>query len=357
MTTHEAECLVWSLGQPARDAPYHPYGRFPERDTELPPEFEGANQELWTAASMARDCVHMLVKAGQFGGVRDRRVAYHMLAAIIREAVIPYSGRVVAQPIMFELLGRPEALLRRMRRLVERPGAPSWLRAAWPVIGMLMSAAAVGMILVGAFVPAALLIVARITISASLPTPGVVSETDRARDHQRDWGLNWSRCVIGHFVDSLMTSAIAANLLMNGHQTWGVICLIIPLLVLTSTLLRLAAAQVGVVLGRLYAERIARNGMLVVGLVVAGLAPGQEASSVPPILLAAVGAALYAGLEIVRTITYVRRREIVERQLSTDEAFGSRVANVVPLVESYSSAPVDEMLRRGPEPDGLRRMA
>jgi hypothetical protein len=284
--------------------------------------------------------VRLLVIAGRVGSIPDRRLASHTLANVIRDAIVPYSGRVVVQPRFFELIGRPESTLRRMRRWVERPTIPAWVHAVWPLTGFLISIAAASMILLDRPLIAAGLISCRIAVSAMLPTPGFASDAQQLCDRSagdsdatRDWSVNWGRCVMGHFIDALLSTAIAGSLFLAGQERWGLVVSIVPLLVLTSTIVRLAAAQGGLVLDRLYAERVARNGVLVLGLVMAGFL-NQGSGGTAALVLSTSGAAVYAMLEVVRTVTYSKRRKVIDQEMGRDEAWGHRVAKVVPLVDA-----------------------
>lgn len=106
----------------------------------------------------------------------------------------------------------------------------------------------------------------------------------------------------------------------------------------------LDAAQGGVVLGRLYVERIARNGVLLAGLSTTAVVT-VVLGWTPPVLVAGTvtGAAAYAATEAARTLVYARERGVADRATGVDEAFARRAANAIAVIDKDIEAELHDI--------------
>lgn len=291
----------------------------------------GTPYPVAAAAATANRALGVLTSAALRGSVLERRQAHSTIASLIHNALDPYRSRLIVPPRPFRAATVFEGFLRKSRQLFRI----RWSRrveTAWTPLGFAVTLAAAGAVLNSAYNIAAILLLVRSLVSVTMRTPGFASDPHVSdEDDPTEWRVDWAACVMGHMTDAVVLMSIALHLVAERHETWGMLAGTVPLAMLGATLLRLAAAQGGVVLQRLQLERVARNVPIIIAL---GLASVAERRAVLPLMGATVGAAAFAALEVVRTVVYTRLRQQSDRVSGRGEAVARRAANVLPLVEA-----------------------
>jgi len=281
-----------------------------------------------------------LADAVRYGSLTDRRVAHQAISQLHHVLSNPYRGRVAPQPRSFRLgIALEERFLTLRARWVQldwRPSAQRW----WTVIGFFASVIIAALVGAGYFFAAACLLGVRMLVSSTMPTPGFPGD---AGARGQPW-VNWRACVVGQLSDASAMAGVPIYLFLHDAAVLGLFTLAVPIMMMGATMLRLAAAQGGVVLGRLYVERIARNGVLLLGLsmtAVASLIFGETSAVL--VVAGVTGAASYAAVEAARTLVYARERGVADRASGVHEAFARRTANAIAVIDNDIEAELSDI--------------
>jgi hypothetical protein len=108
------------------------------------------------------------------------------------------------------------------------------------------------------------------------------------------------RCVMSHLGDALGLVGVGFALSADDRPVWGLVMSCAALLMLTATLTRVAAVQVGLVVNRKATERVIRRLSLGLGFIAMAAAGGVATNGVPPVVIAAIGPSIYAAVELWR---------------------------------------------------------
>lgn len=304
--------LVSLLGEEAMAAPVTDINHQPaiERRSlnELSALFDAVERvphPLAQRSSDARRTVRDLHQLRRAGG-EEAELARRALAQLARDIVAPYKHRPGTQPLTFALGSNLESLLSRVRDRVLptaiREEFVARLGRQWSVLSFVATVLASILVVQGHLLQALLILTVRVAGSLVFFTPGLPADLSARTRFLR---VSWAACVAGHLSDALMVSAIGALLLRSGQTAWGYVVVVVGLLVMTSTLARVAALQDGHWLPRLQIERILRSGGLAAGLLLAVMVqPDIPATGFPVIVVAASGALLFAIVESARTAHY-----------------------------------------------------
>lgn len=122
------------------------------------------------------------------------------------------------------------------------------------------------------------------------------------------------RCVMSHTGDALGLVGVGFALSANDRPVWGLVMSCAALLMLTATLTRVAAVQVGLVVNRKATERIVRRLSLGLGFIAMAAAGGVATTGVPPVVIAAIGPSIYAAVELWRvasTLLSMKPRSVI----------------------------------------------
>ena len=191
------------------------------------------------------------------------------------------------------------------------------------------------------------IIALRIGGSAMQPTPGMSADVisykfqGEDREEASAWCVDWRACVVGHFCDAVVLMSLGAFLIDIGRVGWGALVALVSITELSVTLLRVAAVQGGVVLRRLYLERVLRNGALLSALGMAAVwGPQATWGGVPLIALGAVGGAVFAAVELARVLYTSEAASRIDDMSTVDEMVWRRMANLLPIVERSAEAEI-----------------
>lgn len=232
-----------------------------------------ASQLLDLLARRSRDVAHTASVTGSSG-------RYPMIRAISRRVETPLSGgfrhlrplRVHAHGL---LVGWSSLALGLAFATSATIVAQRWLLAF-----ALLAARAAGAVMAG---------------TARYP----VSDRER-RPYGEETPRSWvERCVASHLGDVMCLLGIAVRLSLSDRSMWAMATTGVALIVLTATLTRVAAVQVGAVIHRKGTERIARRASLGLALLAVAIhQPHIPTAGIPWLFIASVGPLGYALVEL-----------------------------------------------------------
>lgn len=311
-----------------------------------------------TAGEAARSAVVFLSRVQASGGSMDRQVASAHVHEILCVLAAPYRGFAAFRSGPVVTLG---ATVERWSSVARPPtlriGNDPIFGAWWTAARVVLTGVSVCFLIGGYLDLAATLLTARILGSFLQPTPGlsadVLSDYTHGETKHRnvDWHVDWRACVIGQVCDLATLLAVAGYLMIQERTAWGAAVGLVALLEVFGTMVRVAAVQGGIVLRRLYLERLMRNGSLLLGVILATLLqPEVPTSGVPLIAIAAVGGGLYAVGEIVRVLQTSEAARRVDDHSTLDEMVWRRMANLLPVVERSVIADRSERPTSGTRP-------
>jgi hypothetical protein len=113
------------------------------------------------------------------------------------------------------------------------------------------------------------------------------------------------RCLAGHLSDAIVLIGIASLFVNDSLAAQATLTVGAITAMLSASLLRVASLQVGVQVSRLTVERVVRAGSLLLALCLVAFVPSNPGL----LVLAALGALSYAGIEVVRTVVRLRLAE------------------------------------------------
>ncbi len=303
----------------------------------------------------ARAAAQLLADVKRFGGPADRRTASRSVHEVLRTLSEPYRGWTGLQASGVVAAGSKvedwsTGISAKVRSLPVGDFFGSW----WTVARLGLTTVATFLLAFGNLQVAAVLLTVRILGSMLQPTPGMSADVlggvdgGTGQSKRSDWHIDWRACAVGHFSDSLAMFGVSAYLTNSGHEAWGFGVGLVSVFQISATLLRVAAVQGGLVLRRLFLERVMRVIPLLVGLLLALVfQPSGPSAGVPLLALSAVGAAAYAILEVIRVIHASTTGQRVDSESSLDEMIWRRMANLVPVIER--SAVADRLLSGVPK--------
>jgi hypothetical protein len=204
-----------------------------------------------------------------------------------------------------------QAAFRKVDRVVGRAGA--WIREhrvlavadRWTFIGLALTVIAALFVLAGLWVPAFVVVLVRLSGSVVAGGPAVISvRRGQERGESRSLSRLLVACLSGHLADQILIAATAFALADAGRVTWALGAMGGGMIALFGSLARVAAERSGVRITRSGLERCARNGGLVLGLVLAAAAGPAAVTTwtVPAVALVAMAAGAYGVFEVVRIV-------------------------------------------------------
>lgn len=170
-----------------------------------------------------------------------------------------------------------------------RPARWFW----WTRGGLLVSVVAALLVWTRNPLVALAVIAFRLVVSTRIGVPGVAQDESPDPPDMED---RWIGSVKGHVADQLILLTIAATLLRDGHDTNGLFVLVCSVIAMAGTLTRVGALELGIRQERSFAERVYRNGSLVIAVLGASQGDGLLLG-MPFLSVAGIGAALYGILE------------------------------------------------------------
>lgn len=192
-----------------------------------------------------------------------------------------------------------DSLLGRWRKAIQPATASLVMSRAWTPIGLLMTCAVAWALANGHLAMAGLILAVRQILTVRLGGWANLPFEHAARRLDRDIV---NRCVATHTADAVMLVGVA----IAGYQTQSILVLLVALVslvaMLTGTLLRLAALQVGVQISRLYLERVMRVWPAILAL----LGAFVVGSSWVVLAVSASGPLVYGVGEICRSLIRIR---------------------------------------------------
>ena len=227
-----------------------------------------------------------------------QRSAGHLLAGYLNDNDRADVDAIYPRVRAVRVLGRVEGRLQRIRAAMVLAPAVSWNRLCrvWAPVSVLATITAVGLMLAGHVTIAAVTFTARVTCSALLPPPYPIANRRRRR-------VSWKLCVLGHLTDALGLLGIAAYLSAHNRVVYATVMSAAAMFMLSATLFRVAALQTADFVRRLVAERLVRNGSLLIGVwAAAAFQPDLSPRVVPLAAVAGIGPVLYAGAEVGRVL-------------------------------------------------------
>ena len=298
-----------------------------------------------TAGEGAIASARMLARVRAAGGPVDRRVASEQVHEVFRVLAEPYRGWSGFRTGNLVGLGSTiERGLGRAPGVLVRP-TTAFFGPWWTGIRLLVTIAASAFLVAGEVRVALALVAFRVVGSTFQPTPGLSSDVLSSATHgtdkraRADWYVDWRACVVGHFCDALTLASIGLLLAGSGRSIWAAAVGLVAVTELSVTMLRVAAVQGGVVLRRLYLERVMRNGGLILGLTLAAVIQVDVPDSGPPLLaLTALGGAVFAAGELYRVLFTSEAARKVDDMSTVDEMIWRRMANLLPVVERSAMA-------------------
>jgi hypothetical protein len=300
-----------------------------------------------SAGESAVRSIALLSEARLIGGSIERRVASRYMREILSLMSEPYQGYAGAthSRALLDFGGRAEAIASTWFSIVGRRVGSRFLGNWWTVARIVLSAIASMLLSTGHIGAALILVTARVLGSMRQPTPGLSGDIDSSDqpdsgDHDvARYVVSWVPCAVGHFCDGLVMIGVSIYLTSIGRTFWGGLVGLVAVFGVSATLTRVAAVQGGIVLRRLFLERVLRNGFLLLGLTL-HLVVGMSAptSPFPPVAIAGLGMGLYGIIEVWRVLSTYTASLRTDRNATLDEMVWRRMANLVPLVERAATA-------------------
>jgi hypothetical protein len=334
---------IGSAQAPHRPMPPYLAISIPARVNLLPVDrpITAAGEAGCTAASFLAD-------VRGYGGAMDRRAASHQVHAVLRVLAQPYRGSAAFRNSDLVSVGaRAESWSRTMNNWLGIAHRARIFGSWWTAARVALTAGAFMLLASGHLMAAAGLLVLRILGSMLQPTPGLSADLLSTESHGESrqasphWYIDWKACVVGQVCDLAMTVAVAGYLLVNDRVAWAGAACLVAFLQITGTMLRIAAVQQGVVLRRLFLERLMRNGFLLLGVGLAvAFQPLVPPTGIPLIALSVIGSAAYALVEISRVLHTTEAARRVDDDSTLDEMVWRRMANLLPVVERSAAADV-----------------
>jgi hypothetical protein len=293
------------------------------------------------AGESAKGAARVLADVRRTGGPVDRDFAGRNVHEILRILSDPYRGWTgVRSSGLLAAGSRVEEWSASIHRHIPTLAIGDFFGPWWTAARLLLTGVATMLLAVGQLRLAAVFLIIRIVGSALQPTPGLSSDmisgssSGVGRRYSADWYIDWRACAVGHFCDTMVLFGISACLMGAGRMIWGAVVGSIAVLQISATLLRVSAVQGGLVLRRLFLERLMRNVPLLIAFVAASSVQTTiPANGFPVIALAGLGAGIYAVGEVVRVIHSSEASRRVDNKSTLDEMVWRRMANLVPVVE------------------------
>jgi hypothetical protein len=290
---------------------------------------------------------------------RERQVATRALAEALARIVrgyqvdsVPPHRTVLAARRADEWLGR---LYRRVAaRGPRRQGATRWWGRAGRWVRLALALVACVLLAGDQWVLGGVAVAARSLLSAVLyvPAPRVSS-----RRRMLGYDPGWASCICTHLGDAAVLLGVGAGLHLGGHPRWGAVTVAAAVFRLVATMLRVAGAQHGFRLPRLWLDRTATAAVLPVAVLgAAALPPSGPAAQSPsgpgtvggvPVVAAAVVVVVAIGvLEVVRTLYFAlcrrrlfRRAAVAEGGLVPDAIVAHTADGIVVNLQREDSRP------------------
>jgi hypothetical protein len=229
-------------------------------------------------------------------------------------------------------------LVRLHRRIVVTPIDSQAVAWAWTIASLLLVGAMGYAALAGSWGVAAALVMLRASGSlyagtAKFPAENGPVGTGTPR-------LHVLRCVASHLGDALALTGLGLTLALANRPVWGFALSVCALVMLASTLARVASVQVGVHLYRKATERVVRRASLFVALVATGLTGGIHHDGAPMLAIAIAGPLIYAACELSRTVQCLMSGDRSASRVNLDVQTADGQWQRVPIWKAPTANPI-----------------
>jgi hypothetical protein len=207
--------------------------------------------------------------------------------------------------------GATRLLTRGARRVLPAWAHTSRFRDIWALLHLLMSVAIAVLLIDSQWLWAFMVMALRVSGSLAWGPSLYPMEhsVDQEPSTRRDSGVaRVNRCLSGHVADGVVMGGITLALASAGRSGWALFIAAVLYASQMATINRLGSWQCGALLDRLRAERIFRNGSVLIALAGTAAQRGIPASGVPVIVIAGAGFLAYALLEVLRSQVWMRFR-------------------------------------------------
>jgi hypothetical protein len=229
-------------------------------------------------------------------------------------------------------------LVRLHRRIVQSPVESQSVAWAWTVASLLLVGAMGYAALSGSWRVAAGLVVLRAFGSLFAGTAKFPAENGPVGTGTHR--LHVLRCVASHAGDALALTVLGLALAVANRPVWGFSFSVCALVMLASTLARVASVQVGVHLYRKATERVVRRAFLFIALVATGLTGGIHRDGAPILAIAMVGPLLYAAVEFSLTAQCLLSRDRSASRVNLEVHTTDGRWQLVPIWKAPTAPPI-----------------